>query len=118
MLGYLDQETGGQAHAVTRIDITGLPDDMALGFKVIIYEIGGTGSRGGTYTVNGMSQTGTSGDAVNGSNGPTFVLDPGDGSAPGNYLLFTGLSGSTVRIRARNDNSRAVINGIEIVKTP
>jgi hypothetical protein len=120
MLGYLDHNSGnsptGGAQHTNRVTITGLPADIA-GYDVIVYELGGVGGgRGGTYTVNGVAKLGTSGDAATSTNG-TFVQDPGDGSGQGNYLRWTGLSGSTVKIRARNDNFRAVINAVEIIKT-
>jgi hypothetical protein len=121
MLGYLDHNSGnsptGGAQHTNRVTITGLPADMAT-YDVIVYELGGVGGgRGGTYTVNGVAKLGTSGDAATSTNGPTFVQDPGDGSGQGNYLRWTGLTGSTVKIRARNDSFRAVINAVEIIKT-
>jgi hypothetical protein len=123
MLGTLDMQAGNgppnteRVHT-NRVTITGLPDDMAAGYDVIIYTLGGVGSgRGGTYTVNGVVQQHLVGDIASGTAGPTFVKGPGDGSAQGNYLRFTGLSGPTVKIRARNDNYRAHINAVEIIKT-
>jgi hypothetical protein len=123
MLGTLDMQAGNgppnteRVHT-NRVTITGLPDDMATGYDVIIYILGGVGNgRGGTYTVNGVTQLSLSGDIASGTAGPTFVKGPGDGSAKGNYLRFTGLSGSTVKIRVRNDNYRAHINAVEIIKT-
>jgi hypothetical protein len=121
MLGTLDQQAGngntGRVHT-NRINITGLPDDMAAGYDVIIYTLGGVGNgRGGTYTVNGVMQLSASGDIASGSAGPDFVQGPGDGSAHSNYLRFKGLSGPTVKIRWRNDNIRAHINAVEIIKT-
>jgi hypothetical protein len=68
--------------------------------------------------VNGVQQLSLSGDIALGTAGPTFVKGPGDGSATGNYLRFTGLSGPTVKIRVRNDGYRAHVNAVEIIKTP
>ena len=135
MLGTLDMQAGNgppntdRVHT-NRITITGLPDDMAGGYDVIIYILGGVGGgRGGTYTVNGVTQLSLSGDIALGTAGPDFVKGPGDGSATGNYLRFTGLSGPTVKIRVRNESFtpsggslmggyRAHVNAVEIIKTP
>src|SRR5207245_9277144 len=68
MLGTMDMQAGNGppntdlVHS-NRVNITGLPDDMATGYDVIIYTLGGVGSgRGGTYTVNGVVQTHLVGD--------------------------------------------------------
>jgi hypothetical protein len=125
MLGYLDHNSGGPPFHTNRVDITGLDPAFAANYSVIIYELGdGHGGRGGTYTVNGKSQVSTAGDTDSGTAGPTYVLDPGDNSAQGNYLLFKNVTGTTCKIRARNDNFvnpvgfRAVINAVELVSTP
>jgi hypothetical protein len=124
MLGYLDHNSGGLAFHTNWINITGLDPAFAASYSVIVYELPSVSGRGGTYTVNGKSQTGTGGDPGSGTNGPAYVQDPGDGTGPGNYLLFKGVSGTTCKIRARNDNlvnptgTRAVINAVELVSTP
>jgi hypothetical protein len=135
MLGTLDMQAGNgppntdRVHT-NRVTITGLPDDMATGYDVIIYILGGVGNgRGGTYTVNGVKQLSLSGDIALGTAGPDFVKGPGDGSATGNYLRFTGLSGPTVKIRVSNESFtpsggspmggyRGHLNAVEIIKMP
>ena len=48
-----------------RVVITGIPDDMALSYNVIIYELGGTGNgRGGNYTVGPVPRDPTRSDAT------------------------------------------------------
>ena len=116
MSGYLDQN----AFDVTiRVRISNLPDDMAASYDVYVYFLGGVSGRGGEYTVNGMTKSGTVGGVP--FIGPDYVEDPGqDHSTRGNYLVFRGLSGSTVDISALNtfgETPRAPINAIEIVNT-
>ena len=116
MTGYLDQN----ADDVTiRVRISNLPGDMAASYDVYVYMLGGVPDRGGDYTVNGVTKSGTVGGV--GFNGPDYVEDPGqDHSTRGNYLLFRGLSGSTVDISALNtfgETPRAPINAVEIVNT-
>lgn len=118
MLGYLDQNADG---VLTRVTIRRLPEDMAECYDVYIYMLGGVPGRGGEYDVNRVvRKSGTVGGI--GFNGPLFVEDPGDDhTTMGNYLLFSGLKGDTVEIRAINtfgSTPRAVINGVQIVTDP
>ncbi len=117
MLGYLDQNTDA---SLIRVRFIGLPDDFET-YDVYVYFLGSNAHRGGVYTVNGVlfdevSQFGFVGAE---DSGPGYVnaadLVP---PAKGNYLVFRGLSGSTIDISADNDiDNRSPINAIEIVKT-
>src|SRR5207245_2317309 len=104
MNGYLDCGNGANG-GLTEIQVTSLPADMAKGYSVVIYTLGGVRNRPAQYLVNG--------------NGPSFVLPGGPGGVAtyyqhalvgvyvqavgddpangpdsyGNYVVFTGLSG-------------------------
>jgi hypothetical protein len=113
MTGYLDDNPG----LATTINITNLPPDFAL-HDVYLYFLGGVGAgRFGDYTVNGLTQFHVGGDAN--SNGPAFVQAVGDNST-GNFLLFQGLTGSSISITVATDNVgfRSPINAVEIVALP
>ncbi len=116
MVGYIDQN---DVDITIRVRISDLPDDMAASYDVYVYVLGGVPDRGGEYTVNGVTKSGTVGGVP--FIGPDYVEDPGqDHSTRGNYLVFRGLSGSTVDISALNtfgETPRAPINAVEIVNT-
>jgi PEP-CTERM motif len=117
LTGYLDNSPGNP----TRVTISGLPANfVAAGYNVYIYALGGVADRGGLYTVNGFNKSGTTGGTN--FNGPAFVQDPGtDHSSRGNYLVFTGLSGTTITIISDANfggTPRSPINAIEIVANP
>jgi hypothetical protein len=116
MIGYLDNSPGNP----TRVTVSGLPANLAAGYNVYIYFLGGVADRGGQYTVNGFTLSGTIGGA--GFNGPAFVQDPGlDHTSRGNFVEFTGLSGATLSILSDatfGGTPRSPINAIEIVATP
>jgi hypothetical protein len=117
MLGYLDQNADATP---IRVRFIGLPDDFET-YDVYVYFLGSNPHRGGVYTVNGVlfgevSQFGFVGVE---DTGPDYV-DAGQVVPPakGNYLVFRGLSGSTIDITADNDiDNRCPINAIEIVNT-
>ncbi|HLJ94926.1 MAG TPA: hypothetical protein VKU02_17255 [Gemmataceae bacterium] len=126
MTGYLDCST------FSEVQVTNLPADIAAGYSVVIYTLGGVPGRPAQYLANG--------------NGPLFVLPGGPGNATtyykhaltanyvqaigddpangpdsyGNYIVFTGLTGD-LDIQAFPNGGgtpRAAINAIQIVKNP
>jgi len=125
MTGYLDQNTF--TPSPTFVQIVDLPPDMADLYDVYIYTLGGVPNRGGAYAVNGgdpkfvVASATIHGDTV--FNGPDFVQAIGDdpffGTDDwGNYVVFEGLSGTSVTITAVNlfgSVPRAPINGFQIV---
>jgi hypothetical protein len=135
-LGYLDPQKGPVAGSTldapspTIVVVTGLPADIASGtYDVYLYGLGGRSNRGGEYTVNGAGPLFlvAGGDTDQGPATGQYVLakgtDPAFGSDDfGNYLLFQGLTGSTVTITASNTFSgfdthpRAPLNSLQIVK--
>jgi hypothetical protein len=112
MQGYLDNNPG----MATTITINNLPPDFAK-FDVYLYFLGGVAGRFGDYTVNGITDFMIhSGGLGTGTNGPAYVQAIGDNST-GNFLLFQGLSGSTISITVSTDpvGFRSPINAVEIV---
>jgi hypothetical protein len=117
MLGYLDQNADATP---IRVRFIGLPDDFET-YDVYVYFLGSNAHRGGVYTVNGVlfgevSQFGFVGVE---DTGPEYI-DAGGLVPPakGNYVVFRGLSGSTIDITADNDiDNRSPINAVEIVNT-
>ncbi|HLJ94928.1 MAG TPA: hypothetical protein VKU02_17265 [Gemmataceae bacterium] len=131
MNGYLDCGNGANG-GFTEITVKNLPADIAAGYSVVIYTLGGVRSRPGQFFANG--------------NGPLFVLPGGPGGATsyyqhaqvgvyaqaigddpangpdsyGNYVVFTGLSGDLDVQAFPNGGGtpRASINAIQIVKNP
>src|SRR5438105_375893 len=70
MNGYLDCGNGANG-GFTEITITNLPADIAAGYSVIIYTLGGVRNRPGQYFAN--------------SNGPLFVIPGGAGGVATYY---------------------------------
>jgi len=108
MLGYLDTTDT----SITEIRVNGLPAEIASGYDVFVYMLGGVLNRGGTYTLTG------SGPAVSRDNVQTTAFDgtyiEGD---EGNYLFFQGLTGTDLLLEAQATTPalfRAAVNGIEI----
>ena len=92
MLGYLDTTDV----SVTEVIVDGLPPEIAGGFDVFVYMLGGVLGRGGTYTVT------ADGASASQDNVQTAIdsKDPTSKGAEGNYLLFEGLIGDSVTIEA------------------
>ena len=144
MLGYLDTNDT----SITTVMVSGLPASLTgPGYNVIIYYDGDNGTAGaigshrvGRYEINGVSQWGR--DAGNRFDG-AFVqgqtlIDPAPGMSgtqldnqaaavaavpAGNYMVFSGLTGSsfTLNVQASVSGSatnRASINGMQIVAIP
>lgn len=106
MLGYLDTTDT----SITEVNVTGLPPAIASGFDVIVYVQGGVNGRGGTYTVTAGAKT----DSLEYVQDAAFDGSYVEGS---NYLFFSGLSGSDLRLEAQATTTallRAPVNGIEI----
>jgi hypothetical protein len=117
MQGYLDNSPGNP----TTVTIKNLPPDFANGkYDVYLYFLGGVAGRFGDYTVDGitdhMIHSGGPGDMTN---GPAYVLALGDNST-GNFLLFSGLTGSEIDISTVPDSVgfRSPLNAVEIVLRP
>ena len=91
MLGYLDTS----ATSITEITVNDIPANLASGYDVFVYVQNGVLNRGGTYTV-----TGTNGSFEQ----ENVTVNPFDGAyvggEEGNYLLFEGVTGSTLTIEA------------------
>src|SRR5205823_11440194 len=99
MMGYLDtsDRAGGNYIDIT---IANLPDDLAAGYSVVLYMLGGVVNRPAEYTVNGVVK-----DIVPGGNtnfrhrwsGPEWVQAAGtdptftDAADYGNYAVFDNL---------------------------
>jgi hypothetical protein len=122
MSGYLDTSDLGGGKFID-IEITGLDADMAAGYSVVIYTMGGVPNRPAAYFVNDPTQAHPkyvvpSGDQgqFNGAYQQATGDDPAFGANDfGNYVVFTGLHGD-VSIQGEPRNFRAAINAIQIVK--
>ena len=128
MTGYLD--AGNNAvQGFTEIQVTHLPADIAAGYSVVVYTLGGVTNRPAMYSANGGA--------------PLFVVPGGPGGAAsfykhamvgnyvqakgddlnngaddyGNYVVIPGLSGDLDLIAMPN-TFRAAVNAIQIVKNP
>lgn len=126
LMGYLDTSDLGGGNFID-VTIDNLPADMAAGYSVVLYTLGGVVNRPAEYTVNGVVK-----DVIPGGNtnfrhpysGPTWVqaqgTDPGftDAADYGNFVVFDNLTGSTVTIHAEPRNFRAVLNAVQVVKNP
>jgi hypothetical protein len=131
MTGYLDT-TSLAGGGLTTITITGLPADMAAGYSVVIYTLGGVVNRPADYFVNDAAMANpkhlvpggasTYKHMYNGSYVQALGTDPDFGTTGltddfGNYVVFTGMNGDAT-IMAQPQNFRAVINAVQIVKNP
>jgi hypothetical protein len=129
MTGYLDENTSTPSPIF--VQIRNLPNDIATGtYDIYLYALNGCpGESTGEYTVNntGPKFVVAAGDTGQFS-GPNFVEakgdDPGYGPSDfGNYVVFSGQTGSVVTITATNisgipGKDRAVLNAVQIVKNP
>lgn len=127
MTGYLD--TGNAT--TTSVTISGLPSDLTGGgYDVYVYALGGVaGGRAGGYRILDAGTKAVLKDYVRGTssdNPADYVQVPasvaGGGPGLGNYLLFTGLSASSIIIEATTESGqagggtpRAPINAIQLV---
>ena len=104
MLGYLDTTDV----SVTEVRVSGLPAEIAGGFDVFVYTLGGVLNRGGTYTIGNQSQDNIQTSIFEGA----YIQ-----GSEGNYLLFEGLSGDSFTLEAQATTTalfRAPLNAIEI----
>ena len=132
LTGYLD---GGNnaVQGFDEIQVTNLPADIAAGYSVVIYALGGGLNRNATYQVNDQDpiyvKPGGPGGIAS-YYGPTAIVrswvqaigdDPNYGpDSYGNYMVFTGLSGD-LDIQAHPNGGgtpRCAINAIQIIKNP
>jgi hypothetical protein len=131
MTGYLDT-TDLAGGGLTTIMITGLPADMAAGYSVVIYTLGGVVNRPAAYFVNDAAMAKpkfvvpggntTYKHPYNGMYVQALGDDPDFGATGstndfGNYVVFTGMTGDAT-IMAQPQTFRAVINAVQIVKNP
>ena len=115
MQGYLDNNPGTNSTAT----VTGLPSSIAgtgtTPYSVVVYLAGDTAgdNRGGVYTVNGLSQTALS---IGPSNDGVFV--PATATTPGNFIVFTGVTGSDLSISSQATSGgtpRSPFDGFQVV---
>jgi hypothetical protein len=126
--GYLDSNDQGVAGG-PMISITGLPEEFADGYDVIVYFDGNDGTdRFGDYTVDdgivSITQIGNDtlpGD-VHSAMFQGFFLDGGGATDGGNFLLFEDLTGLDLTISsaafptADGGGFRAPISGFQILR--
>jgi hypothetical protein len=129
MTGYLDCGNGANG-GLTEIQITGLPADIAAGYSLVVYTLGGAPNRPAQYSANGngplyVMSAGPGGvttyykHAMTGNYVQAIGDDPANGpDSYGNYIVFTGLSGDLDLIALPNGGGtpRAAVNAIQIVK--
>jgi len=120
---YLDNTLATNSIAT----VTGLPASIAgtgtTPYSVIVYMAGDTAGRGGSWNINGTVfssyvSKGPSGDGVLVQALPG-AAGTGVGATPGNYAVFTGITGTTLTIRAVAEtigsNQRLPFNGFQVV---
>ena len=115
MKGYLD--TG--MSTTTTVTLSNLPAYLTQnGFDVYVYVDGDNfETRRGLYSINAITQAAT--DTINTDYSGTFVKAVNGGA--GNYVVFSGLSGSSFTLSATPDQSdsalfkRAPVNAIQLV---
>ncbi len=107
MLGYLDTTDV----SVTEVIVSGLPPEIAGGYDVFLYTLGGVLGRGGTYTVRHAGGDMTQENLQTVKFDGTYIE-----GAEGNYLFFEGLTGDELTIEAMATAGlvRGPLNGIEI----
>jgi hypothetical protein len=125
MQGYLDSSSrhDGKFDLVT---VTGLPADIASGYSVVLYTLGGVRGRFAKYTVNTAAPLsivpgGDDNGADNVHHNDDYFQALGDpdygDNSYGNYAVVSGLSGD-LTITAEPRNFRAALNAIQIIKNP
>ena len=140
MKGYLDVQSSAT------ISLSGLTGDFANPYTVIVYFDGDNGNswRVGNFTINGNTLGGEDSEGVGfnaggggaGNENPDglFQMPVGGGTgnamwpvvggnnSEGNYVVFTGVTGSSFTLTAGGgptaDALRAPINGIQIIGVP
>lgn len=117
MAGYLDTSDS----STTTVTVTNIPYST---YMVYVYCDGDATGRYGTYTARaGGEEVLTRTQARDQANWPIAAgggefVQVGEDGAPGNYILFRGLSGGTLTLTATpNGGVRAPINGIQIIGT-
>jgi hypothetical protein len=131
MCGYLDAGNNS-VQGFTSISVTNLPPDVAAGYSVVIYSLGGVVNRPAAFFVNDPAMANPKYHVPGGPGGVTSFYkhamlgvyvqslgdDPGFGADDyGNYLVFTGLKGD-LSIVAQPMTFRVAVNAIQIVKNP
>jgi len=124
MTGFLD--TGNST--TTQITISGLPAQLTGGkYDVVVYSIGGVAERGGAFRVVDASGNVLSGyqtilAPANPSAYKQLVAPDATTAAYANYVLFKGLSASSIIIEATTENGRgqggtprAPVNAVQLV---
>jgi hypothetical protein len=123
MHAYLDNTLATNSVAT----VTNLPSSIAgtgtTPYSVIVYMAGDTAGRGGSWNINGTvfssyvskgpSNDGVFVEALPGAAGT------GVGATQGNYAVFTGITGTTLTIRAQaesiGNNQRLPFDGFQVV---
>ena len=124
MTGYLD--TGNST--TTTVTISGVPSQLTSGkYDVVVYALGGVADRGGAYRLLDANQNVLSGyqtilSPANPSAYTQLVVPNETTPAYGTYILFKGVSASSVIVEATTANGfgqsgtpRAPINAIQLV---
>ncbi|MBI1375131.1 MAG: LEPR-XLL domain-containing protein, partial [Phycisphaera sp.] len=121
---YLD--TGNSNSDGVSIDVANLPAAFAGGYSVIVYFDGNATGRFGEYVVSddlGNSYTLIGNDNTTAPG--VFIQDLGTSSDSGNYLVFDGLSGTTLNMITADavtpsdgNGFRAPVSAIQIVPDP
>ncbi|HEY8903072.1 MAG TPA: fibronectin type III domain-containing protein, partial [Chthoniobacterales bacterium] len=109
MKGYLDTTSS----STTTVTVSGLPSTLAsAGYSVYVYRDGDNGSstHTGSYKVGTTTITAT--DSANTNFSGTFTQAS---NSAGNYVVFTGQTGTSFTLTAQPTSARAPINGIQIV---
>ncbi len=130
MTGYLD--TGNAT--TTTVTISGLPNSLTGGgYDVYVYAMGGVGGRGGAYRILDANTKTVLKDYVKAqtpTNTTAFaqvpVPPPSGTHGVGTYILFSGLSSSSIIIEATTQAAgtafgatpRAPINAVQIISPP
>jgi hypothetical protein len=122
MNGYLDDSPTGNAIDVS---ISGLPTSIAgdgtAPYNVILYIAGDTAGRGGGVTVSTASNTLTGTFTDSGSFNGTYVQATDGPGTQGNYVLFTGVTGTDFSINLTpsiGGTPRIPLDGLQIVAGP
>ncbi len=104
MYGYLDAGSNSGSNAAT-ITFSGLPAVISAGFNVYVYVAGDMGTSGAEQRIGDYTIGGTTIWAMQGSSTSAFSL-ASSGTA-GNYIEFTGVSGSGFSLVAAASSFRA-----------